>query len=63
MLPYLLTTDNEKYILSGDYDHEEAAALLTAGQTVTLKWYQSNPLWGAAGRRGDDGREAHRPIR
>lgn len=41
---YLLTTDNEKYILSGDYDHQEAAAQLTAGNTITLKWYQSNPF-------------------
>lgn len=43
---YLLTTDNEKYILSGDYDHEEAAALLTAGKSVTLKWYQRKPFGG-----------------
>ena len=41
---YLLTTDNEKYILSGDYDQQEAAAQLTAGNTITLKWYQSNPF-------------------
>lgn len=41
---YLLTSDNEKYILSGDYDHQEAAAQLTAGKSVTLKWYQSNPF-------------------
>ena len=43
---YLLTTDNEKYILSGDYDHEEAAAQLTAGKSVTLKWYQQKPFGG-----------------
>lgn len=41
---YLLTTDNEKYILSGDYDHEEAAEQLTACNAITLKWYQSNPF-------------------
>lgn len=41
---YLLTTDNEKYILSGDYDHEEAAEQLTAGKSVTLKWYQRKPF-------------------
>ena len=41
---YLLTTDNEKYILSGDYDHQEAAKQLTAGKSVTLKWYQQKPF-------------------
>ena len=41
---YLLTTDNEKYILSGDYDHEGAAEQLTAGKSVTLKWYQRKPF-------------------
>ena len=41
---YLLTTDNEKYILSGDYDEEEAAKQLTAGKAVTLKWYQNKPF-------------------
>lgn len=60
---YLLTTDNEKYILSGDYDHEEAAALLTAGQIRHPQMVSTETLWGAAGRGGDDGREAHRPIR
>lgn len=43
---YLLTTDNEKYILSGDYDHQEAAEQLTAGKSVTLKWYQRKPFGG-----------------
>ena len=43
---YLLTTDNEKYILSGDYDHQEAAKQLTAGKSVTLKWYQQKPFGG-----------------
>lgn len=41
---YLLTTDNEKYILSGDYDKAEAAAQLTAGKAVTLKWYRNKPF-------------------
>ena len=59
---YLLTTDNEKYILSGDYDHQEAAKQLTA-EIRHPQMVSTETLWGAAGRGGVGGRKAHRPIR
>lgn len=40
---YLLTTDGERFNLSGDYDPEEAYARLTEGQRATVKWYVNRP--------------------
>ena len=40
---YILTTDGERYNLSGDYDREKAFAQLTEGQKVTIKWCVNRP--------------------
>ena len=42
---YILTTEGEKYNLSGDYQREQLTELLTEGKTVTIKWYKNKPFW------------------
>lgn len=41
---YILTTDGEMYILSGDYQASQVYDLLKEGTTVTIKWYQNKPF-------------------
>ncbi len=41
---YILTTDGEKYNLSGDFQREQAKKLLTEGRKITIKWYKNTPF-------------------
>lgn len=40
---YILTTDGERFNLSGDYDSEEVYGLLTEGRKATIKWCVNRP--------------------
>ena len=39
---YILTTEGYKYIISGSFDRWELVQNVTAGKTVTVKWYRQN---------------------
>lgn len=38
---YIRTIDGEKYIISGSFDRYELVKDITAGNVITVKWYQS----------------------
>ena len=40
---YIVTTDGERFHLSGDYDREKISAQLTQGQKATIKWCVNRP--------------------
>lgn len=42
---YILTTDGDRYHITGDYQREDLEELLTKGKTATIKWRKNKPFW------------------
>ena len=40
---YIVTTDGERFHLSGDYDREKISAQLTQGKKAMIKWCVNRP--------------------